>query len=177
MQHFHLISTLYIYVYIVFQKNLHLFYFCNNFVDPEPILIIFCSDTPEENCNKPVLYFLPHLFSASSLYFVTQATNLTDIHSDKHLNYMVKSDKSQDKNADKTCKNNSRQSEQVYITWVCYEECEVPGVIVSNIFVRSNQSTTVTIITSQVTSPMQSSLQSWLLLPSTLKMLIIIMYL
>jgi len=25
----------------VFQKKLHPFYFCNNFVDPEPIWIIF----------------------------------------------------------------------------------------------------------------------------------------
>jgi len=30
----------------------------------------------------PVLYFPPHLFSAPLLYLVTQATNLTDIHSD-----------------------------------------------------------------------------------------------
>ena len=60
---------------------------------------------------KPVLYFPPHLFSASPLYLVTQATNLTDIHSDKHKNQMVKSGKSQD--ADKTFKNKSRQSEQM----------------------------------------------------------------
>ena len=58
---------------------------------------------------KPVLYFPPHLFSASPLYLVTQATNLTD--SDKHQNQMVKSGKSQD--ADKTFKNKSRQSEHM----------------------------------------------------------------
>jgi len=60
---------------------------------------------------KPVLYFRSHLFFVSLLYLVTQATNLTDIHSDKHQNQMVKSGKSQD--ADKTFKNKSRQSEQV----------------------------------------------------------------
>ena len=62
---------------------------------------------------KPVLYFPPHLFSAPLQYLVTQATNLTDIHSDKHQNQMVKSNKSRDKNVDKTFKNKSRQSEQV----------------------------------------------------------------
>jgi len=62
---------------------------------------------------KPVLYFSPHLFSAPLLYLVTQATNLTDIHSDKHQNRTVKSGKSQDKKVDKTFKNKSRQSEQV----------------------------------------------------------------
>jgi len=62
---------------------------------------------------KPVLYFPPHLFSAPLLYLVTQATNLTDIHSDEHQNRMVKSGKSQDKMVDKTFKNKSRQSEQV----------------------------------------------------------------
>jgi len=36
---------------------------------------------------KPVLYFRPQLFSAPLLYLVTQATNLIDIHSDKHYPY------------------------------------------------------------------------------------------
>ena len=35
------ISIIYIYIYTVFQKKLHPFYFCNNFVDPGPIWIIF----------------------------------------------------------------------------------------------------------------------------------------
>ena len=60
---------------------------------------------------KPVLYFTPHLFFAPLLYLVTQATNLTDIHSDRQQNQMVKSGKSQD--ADKTFKNKSKQSEQM----------------------------------------------------------------
>jgi len=90
-------------------KKLHPFYFCNNFVDPGLICIIFGSDTPEENYNKTCIVFPPHLFYAPLLYLVTQATNLTDIHSDKYQNWMVKSGKSRDK----TCKNKSRQSEQV----------------------------------------------------------------
>ena len=60
-----------------------------------------------------LFYFPPHLFSAPLLYLVTQATNLTDIHSDKYQNHMVKSVKGQDKNADKTFRNKSRQSEQM----------------------------------------------------------------
>ena len=43
--------------YTVFQKILHPFYFCNNFVDPGPILIIFGSDAPEENYNKTYILF------------------------------------------------------------------------------------------------------------------------
>ena len=97
----------------MFQKKLHPFYFCNNFVDPELICIIFGSDTPEENCNKICIVFPNTPIFCALLYLVTQATNLTNIHSDKHQNWMVKSGKSQDKNADKTCKNKSRQSEQV----------------------------------------------------------------
>ena len=63
---------------------------------------------------EPVLYFPPHLFSAPLLYLLKQASYLTDIHSDEHQNRMVKSGKTQDKkNADKTCKTKSRQSEQV----------------------------------------------------------------
>ena len=63
---------------------------------------------------KPVLYFPPHLFSAPLLYLLRQASYLTDIHSDEHQNGMVKLGKTQDKeNADKACKNKSRQSEQV----------------------------------------------------------------
>ena len=63
---------------------------------------------------KPVLYFKPYLLFAPLLYVVTQATNLTDIHSDEHQNGMVKLGKTQDKKiVDKTCKNKSRQSEQV----------------------------------------------------------------
>ena len=93
-------------------KKLHPFYFSNNFVDPGPIWIIFGSDTPEKNCNKTYIVFqtIP-IFFAPLLYLVIQATNLTDIHSDKHQNQMVKSGKSQD--ADKAFKNKSRQSEQV----------------------------------------------------------------
>jgi len=95
----------------VFQKKLHPFYFSNNFVDPLPIWIIFGNDTPEENCNKTCIVFQTTPIFAPLLYLVTQATNLTDIHSDKHQNPMVKSGKSQD--ADKTFKNKSRQSEQI----------------------------------------------------------------
>ena len=89
------------------SKKLHPFYFSNNFVDPGPIWIIFGNDTPEENCNKTYIVFPTTSIFAPLLYLVTQATNLTDIHSDKHQNQMVKSDKSQD--ADKTFKNKSRQ--------------------------------------------------------------------
>jgi len=39
------------------SNKLHPFYFCNNFVDPGPILIIFGNDTPEENCNKTCIVF------------------------------------------------------------------------------------------------------------------------
>ena len=39
------------------SKKLHPFYFCNNFVDPGFICIIFGSDTPEENCNKTCIVF------------------------------------------------------------------------------------------------------------------------
>ena len=67
-----------------------------------PIRIIFGSDTPEKNCNKTCIVFPTTRIFAPLLYLVTQATNLTDIHSDKHQNQMVKSGKSQD--ADKTFK-------------------------------------------------------------------------
>ena len=63
--------------------------------------------------TKPALYFPPHLFSALLLYLVTQATNMSDIHNDKHQNRVVESGKGKDKKANKTCKNKSRQSEQV----------------------------------------------------------------
>ena len=98
-------------LYTVFQKKLHPFYFSNNFVDPGPIWIIYGNDTLEDNCNKTCIVFPTTPIFAPLLYLVTQATNLTDIHSDKHQNQMVKSGKSQD--ADKTFKNNSRQSEQM----------------------------------------------------------------
>ena len=47
--------------------------------------------------TKPALYFPPHLFSALLLYLVTQATNTSDIHNDKHQNRVIESSKSQDK--------------------------------------------------------------------------------
>ena len=96
------------------SKKLHPFYFSNNFVDSGPIRIIFGNDTPEENCNKTCIVFQTTPIFAPLLYLAVPsctATNLTDIHSDKHQNQMVKSGKSQD--ADKTFKNKSRQSEQV----------------------------------------------------------------
>ena len=37
--------------------NLHCVYFCNNFVDPGLICIIFGSDTPEGNCNNTSIVF------------------------------------------------------------------------------------------------------------------------
>ena len=43
--------------YTVFEKKTAPFYFCNNFVDPAPIWIIFGNDTPEENCNKTCIVF------------------------------------------------------------------------------------------------------------------------
>jgi len=92
-------------------KKMHPFYFSNNFVDPGPILIIFGNNTPEENCNKTCIIFPTTPIFVPLLYLETQATNLTDIHSDKPQNQMVKSGKSQD--ADKTFKNKSRQSEQM----------------------------------------------------------------
>ena len=98
--------------YTLCFKKLHPFYFSNNFVDPGPISIIFGNYTPEENCNKTCIVFPTTSIFAPLLYLVTQATNLTVIHSDKHQNQMVKSGKSQD--ADKTFKNKSRQSEQVH---------------------------------------------------------------
>jgi len=45
---------------------------------------------------KPVLYFPPHLFSAPLLYFLRQASYLSDIHSDEHQIRMVKLGKTQD---------------------------------------------------------------------------------
>ena len=89
---------------LCFKKKLHPFYFSNNFVDPGPIWIILAIIHLRKIVIKPVLYFKPHLFYAPLLYLVTQATNLSDIHSDKHQNRMVKSGKSRDKNADKHSK-------------------------------------------------------------------------
>ena len=45
-----------LYIHCV-SKKLHPFYFCNNFVDPGLICVIFGSDTPEENCNKTCIVF------------------------------------------------------------------------------------------------------------------------
>ena len=67
-------------IYTVFQKKLHPFYFCNNFVDPGLICIIFGSDTPEENCNKTCIVFptIP-IFCAPTVPFKT--SKLSDWHS------------------------------------------------------------------------------------------------
>ena len=54
------------------SKKLHPFYFCNNFVDPVLICIIFGSDTPEENCNKTCIVFpTTPIFCAPTVPFKT----------------------------------------------------------------------------------------------------------
>ena len=60
-----------VYIHCV-SKKLHPFYFCNNFVDPGLICIIFGSDTPEENCNKTCVVFpTTPIFCAPTVLFKT----------------------------------------------------------------------------------------------------------
>jgi len=60
------------FLYTVFQKKLHPFYFCNNFVDPGLTCIIFGSDTPEQNFNKTCIVFpTTPIFCAPTIPFKT----------------------------------------------------------------------------------------------------------